>query len=252
MTSAVFTLSREAESAYARHQQAIAGADSATRKAAREAALAHIEDLFLAREFEQARIRENARIEREHQERIKAERIAARVDSWAAARVDSLQGQAEFFCDVLGGLVTACDSSGSLGSKAASARSSEAISDLINQRSEKHYAVALPPGYISVVADAGTVPALDDKWALPHSIRWALNGKVYSLYGAEVKQGFNCGSFAFSTAVRCGVDAEWFVGPNEIELDAAGRIPALPSGLQEAIRSTAPGAEALLEKFVLG
>lgn len=250
-SSAIFTLTREAEAAFNRHQIAITGADTKQRKQARDAALDHLADLFLAHQFERERIAENQRIQRDYEAAQKAARIAAKVEGWAGAKVGSLDGLARFFCDVVGGAITSCDASGNVGNKAASRISTEAVSDLKNQNSERQFIVALPPGLVALVADTDVMAKLADRWALPFTVQWAIGGRVYSLYHADIKHGFDCGRIAFNTSVRCGLDAVWATKPGDVELDGEGLLPALPAQLQGALRATAPGAEGLLEQFLM-
>jgi hypothetical protein len=252
MTSNVFELSRTATAALERHQSDIANATPEDRAAALEFITAHLADIGLAIGFANARQAENIRNQIEHDARVKAEKVAARIAAWSGAKVGTTEGLARFWCDVVGATITACDAYGQPGNKAANATGSEAVADLHNQRSEKQFVVSLPPGFVAIAADADLMPVMADRWALPFTAQWSIGGRVYSLYHADIQRGYDCNRIAFKKTIRCGLDAAWSVKPDEVELDAEGLLPALPAALQEAIKATSPGAEGLLEKFVIG
>lgn len=248
--SRIFELSDLAAAALSRHEGELDAATTDQRKRAKNLFIEHGENLFLAMILADERAAENRRTQIEHDARVKAERIAARVDAWASSSVAAVDGLARFFTATLGGAITTADHAGQRGNKAASALPGEAVTDLKNQRSEKLFFASLPAGVLAIRADAGMMDTLRSSWALPSTCTWEINGMVYSLYSGTINRDVDCGSVAFLRTVKCGTGAAWIVKPSEVQLDADGRLPALPDAVADALSSCGAGSEKLLERFL--
>ena len=249
--SAIFQLTHGANAAMQRHERDIVEAPAAVRKAAREQALDHLTDVFLAMEFDRQRIAANNANQAEHEARQEALRVDRVKSAWATSSVASVEGLARFFCDCVGAAITACYPNGAIGTKAASRNAGEAISDLRNQKSAPLFSVQLPAGIIALRTDADTLAQLRLNWGLPLSTSWEIGGNVYTLLAGELRASVDCGKLAFLTTCKCGTSAVWGHKPGDTDLDGAARLPSLPGDIQDALKSTAAGSEKLLLAYLL-
>jgi hypothetical protein len=248
--SSLFELTHTASAAFYRHHQAVDQADAKQRKAARESVLDHLADIMLAHQFEIERQASNQRNQIEHDNRIKAERIATLKAAFKGAKVNTLPQSIAFFTDVLRGAVVALDAAGKIGTRAAEMRS-DAATTAIMQSGRKDYHVQLPSGIIAVrVTDPALWVKMTETWTIPPTLAWTIAGSHYALFSGTITRAADCGAISFLPSCRCGSSAEWIIEPSEVELDAEGKLPSLPDAVAEAINSCAAGAEKLLFSFL--
>jgi hypothetical protein len=250
-TSRIFELTDFAAAALSRHEAQLESASKEQRKRARELFLEHGEGLFLSMLLEDERAANNRRNQLEHEQALRAAKIAARFKAWHEAKTSTLEGLAQFFCDCVGASVTSCDHLGNVGTKPAHRVAAEAASDLRNQGSGKFFAVSLPPGVVAIRCAPEVFEQLKTNWPLPSSCSWEIAGQVYAIYGGETSRNVITGNVSFLKTIRCGTSASWIVEPGATLLDSNAELPSLPSDLQDAVANCAPGSEKLLERFLV-
>lgn len=252
MSSDVFQLTTETRSAFDRHGADTINATKAERKQAREAALQHLEDVFLAREYAAQRLVDQARRQAEYEAAEKAKRIDATRHAWQVANVGTVEGLCAFFCSTLGGTVTSCTPTGDVGNKASAADPGEAATQLKGQKSEGLFSASLPAGLFAIRYTPEMFELFNAKNSTAGAVRWEIGGHVYTLHAGQIKRDVDAGPIAFMQyGIRCGMAANWQTEPSAAKLDDEARPVSIPGDVLESVNHCTAGAEKLLLKLVV-